>query len=531
MKYVFTDNTTEAQNAEDAVLELEYNDLLTNLGEYSFKTTKDLTPRSFSKLQLRARNALKSLLNNPLSKVMLLCGSTSVDTIDIACDLFKDVASITPTIAIAPTKFELFGSEKESGVLTEPGFVVMPCSHFIDHPKWLGMADACIAMNEGLKLVLCGDATDCATLNMMWQTLDNAVRADIVLEYPILGAMTLMGSLVASYSEKYHVNAFDDKAIRLLCIWSCRQSGDRRYLGIPEAKLLSLVIEANRYASLKAHGSEDFIVTEHDVLKAIGAADFRVNSLAESELRNHRDNQIILETKGEVTGQINGLSVIETAGTSYEYGEPVRITATLRAGGDGDVIDIERKAELAGQIHAKAMMIINGFLATEFGSEQPLPVSASLVFEQSYSEIDGDSASLTGLCAVISSLADLPIRQDLAVTGAVDQFGDVQPVGGVNEKIEGFFKICRLHGLTGTQGVIIPYSCIHQLVLRPSVVKAVKECRFHIYVVGHVTGASKVLMKTNWGEPDDNESICGKICTRLDDLSAVKASKPWWHLW
>lgn len=223
MKYVFTDNTTEAQNAEDAVLELEYNDLLTNLGEYSFKTTKDLTPRSFSKLQLRARNALKSLLNNPLSKVMLLCGSTSVDTIDIACDLFKDVASITPTIAIAPTKFELFGSEKESGVLTEPGFVVMPCSHFIDHPKWLGMADACIAMNEGLKLVLCGDATDCATLNMMWQTLDNAVRADIVLEYPILGAMTLMGSLVASYSEKYHVNAFDDKAISLLCIWSCRQ--------------------------------------------------------------------------------------------------------------------------------------------------------------------------------------------------------------------------------------------------------------------------------------------------------------------
>nr|MBP7277297.1 hypothetical protein [Succinivibrio sp.] len=176
MKYVFTDNTTEAQNAEDAVLELEYNDLLTNLGEYSFKTTKDLTPRSFSKLQLRARNALKSLLNNPLSKVMLLCGSTSVDTIDIACDLFKDVASITPTIAIAPTKFELFGSERESGVLTEPGFLVMPCSHFIDHPKWLGMADACIAMNEGLKLVLCGDATDCATLNMMWQTLDNAVR-------------------------------------------------------------------------------------------------------------------------------------------------------------------------------------------------------------------------------------------------------------------------------------------------------------------------------------------------------------------
>ena len=524
MKYVFTENTKEAQEAEDAVLELEYKDLLPIIKKASFKDTSTLEPRSFAKLQLRAINALKTVMVSKAHKVMLLCGVSSVDTIDLANELVQNVAKVEPTIAYAPTKFELFGSDKEDGVLTSDGFVIMPCSHLIDHPKWLGMADACLAQNTSLKLVLCGDANDIANLNMMWPTLDNVLRADIVLEFSIVGAMEMMGSLVASYKEKFGVKDFDNRAIELLCIWSTRQSGDRRYIGIPELKLISLVTEANQY-------SKGSVVTYNDVLKAIGAADFRLNYLAQMELRNHRDDQILLDTEGEVTGQINGLSVIETAGTTYEYGEPVRITATLRAGGDGDVIDIERKAELAGQIHAKAMMIINGFLSDEFASEQPLPVSASLVFEQSYSEIDGDSASLTGLCAVISSLADLPIRQDLAVTGAVDQFGDVQPVGGVNEKIEGFFRICKLRGLTGTQGVIIPCSCIHQLVLKTSIVNAIKEGKFHIYVVGHVTGAAKVLMKTPWGEPDDNKSICGLICDRLDTLGAVKASKPWWHLW
>ena len=217
-------------------------------------------------------------------------------------------------------------------------------------------------------------------------------------------------------------------------MYACRESGDRRWLGLPEEKIRALIEDASAF-------TKEETVGKRQVLKAIAAMDFRINFLAESELRDHRDRQILISTQGAVVGQINGLSVIETAGTSYEFGEPVRITATARAGGEGDVIDIERKAELAGQIHAKAMMIINGYLTKEFGSDQPLPMSASLVFEQSYSEVDGDSASLTGLCAVISCLAKVPIRQDLAVTGAVDQFGDVQPVGGVNEKIEGLKEI------------------------------------------------------------------------------------------
>ncbi len=523
MKYVFTESTEEAQNACDAIVELEYQDLLPVIERKDFKLTSEFQPRSFAKLQLRARNAVKELIHNDYCKILMICGSSRVNTIEIASELVSELAGVEPTIAYAPTKFEFFGNDKIDGVLTSKGYVIMPCSHLLDHPKWLNMTDACLAQNNDLKLILCGDATDCASLQVIWPAIDSVLRTDIVLEFPMAGGVELMASLVSSYSHKYKLSAFSREAIELLCIWSARQSGDRRWLGIPELKLCTLVIAANRYAKGDVVGSAD-------VLKAIAAEDYRNNYYAELELRNHRDNQILLATEGEEVGQINGLSVIETAGTSYEYGEPVRITATLRAGGEGDVIDIERKAELAGQIHAKAMMIINGFLSNEFGAEQPLPVSASLVFEQSYSEIDGDSASLTGLCAVISALSDLPIRQDLAVTGAVDQFGDVQPVGGVNEKIEGFFKICRLHGLTGSQGVIIPASCVDQLVLRGSVISAVKEGKFHIYVVSHVTGAAKLLLKAPWGDSSIPDSICSKICSRLDEIGNGKNTKPWWRI-
>lgn len=515
---------TELSEApSDEVLELELDDLIPDFGEFHFESTKDISPRSFASLQLRAASAVKTLFRTSDS-LLLLCGSGSVDLISTACDLVYENVGLKPTVAYAPTKFEMFGDDKTEGILTESGCVVMPCSHLIDHPKRLGMMDACLNLNAGLKLILCGDATDCAQLLMMWPQLENALHADLVTEFSATGALRIMAGLIASYRAKSEVRDFDFESVRLLCYYGCRVSGDRRWLGLPEIKLKQLIRQADLYAGSSA------LVKAHNVLKAIGADDFRANYLAEAELRDHRDKQILMSTQGQVVGQINGLSVIETSGTSYVYGEPVRITATLRAGGEGDVIDIERKAELAGQIHAKAMMIINGFLTKEFGSQQPLPVSASLVFEQSYSEIDGDSASLTGLCAVISCLACVPIRQDLAVTGAVDQFGDVQSVGGVNEKIEGFFRICRLHGFNGTQGVIIPKSCVHQLMLRPSVIRAIKEGKFHIYTVSHVTGATKLLLSLPWGEPDVPDSVCGMICEHLDEL-LNHDMKPWWHFW
>lgn len=621
-----------------------------------------IKPRSFASLQLRAKNAMKGLFALNRERVLVLCTSNAVDPIGTACDMVRELTGIEPTIAYAPTKFELFGNDKEDGILTQnvaematssiiensanasssakesassnasntkttkqdkslfgkaaglfaqdksakdqneaatassasgaastdtssvqanrPAFnvVVMPCVHLIEHTKWLGMLDACLAQNDSLKLILVGDATDVAQLSMLWPSLDNAIHADIVLEFTAVGALQTLAGLISHYQRNDRDGAgllpFSREALALLASYSCRLSGDRRYLGITELSLKALIYEANRFALLdklyrdqksssvveqdktlaedkvlvgdsasteanpafdnatdnksRSKASCDFVSAYH-VLKALGANDFRNNFLAESSLREHRDRQLLVATQGAVVGQINGLSVIETLGTSYEYGEPVRITATLRAGGEGDVIDIERKAELAGQIHAKAMMIINGFLTKEFGSVQPLPVSASLVFEQSYSEVDGDSASLTGLCAVISVLAGVPIRQDLAVTGAVDQFGDVQAVGGVNEKIEGFYRVCRLHGFTGTQGVIIPSSCVNQLVLRPSVIKAVKEGKFHIFTVSHVTEAVKMLTTLDWGDSATENTICYRICERLNNIIEGSHEESWFE--
>ncbi len=707
-------------------------------------TTKDdvelsnlVKPRSFASLQLRAKNAMKGLFALKRERMLVLCGDSRIDTIATACDMVRELSGLDPTVAYAPTKFELFGNDKEDGILTvsatledenldgvkprafsfngtiqslaapqtgqvnnatgannkggrdsltgESGayaagvgtkynVVIMPCMHLIEHPKWLGMVEACLAQNESLKLILVGDATEIAQLSMFWGKLDNAIHADIVLEFTAVGALSTLAGLISHYQQNDRDGAslwsFSRDALAVLASYACRLSGDRRYIGLPELPLKSLIYEANRYAWLDAQqrimkslanvdlatqsqlglklppefikeldrelsaslglgrsendelwgqseadngaqmmvsedlgdlsdrtklvsaneidepleqseaeskleavpeselelkqlnelenigqdhaladsdeqvvsvelsdhgmpvaqvptGKVKLYVDRRHVLKALGSNDFRNNFLAESSLREHRDRQLLVATQGAVVGQINGLSVIETLGTNYEYGEPVRITATLRAGGEGDVIDIERKAELAGQIHAKAMMIINGFLTKEFGAEQPLPVSASLVFEQSYSEVDGDSASLTGLCAVISVLAGVPIRQDLAVTGAVDQFGDVQAVGGVNEKIEGFYRVCRLHGFTGTQGVIIPSSCVNQLVLRPAVIKAVADGKFHIFTVSHVTEAVKMLTTMDWGDSETENTICYRISERLNAIIAGNDEETW----
>lgn len=707
-------------------------------------TTKDdvelsnlVKPRSFASLQLRAKNAMKGLFALKRERMLVLCGDSRIDTIATACDMVRELSGLDPTVAYAPTKFELFGNDKEDGILTvsatledenlngvkprafsfngtiqslaapqtgqvnnatgannkggrdsltgESGayaagvgtkynVVIMPCMHLIEHPKWLGMVEACLAQNESLKLILVGDATEIAQLSMFWGKLDNAIHADIVLEFTAVGALNTLAGLISHYQQNDRDGAslwsFSRDALAVLASYACRLSGDRRYIGLPELPLKSLIYEANRYAWLDAQqrimkslanvdlatqsqlglklppefikeldrelsaslglgrsendelwgqseadngaqmmvsedlgdlsdrtklvsaneidepleqseaeskleavpeselelkplnelenigqdhaladsdeqvvsvelsdhgmpvaqvptGKVKLYVDRRHVLKALGSNDFRNNFLAESSLREHRDRQLLVATQGAVVGQINGLSVIETLGTNYEYGEPVRITATLRAGGEGDVIDIERKAELAGQIHAKAMMIINGFLTKEFGAEQPLPVSASLVFEQSYSEVDGDSASLTGLCAVISVLAGVPIRQDLAVTGAVDQFGDVQAVGGVNEKIEGFYRVCRLHGFTGTQGVIIPSSCVNQLVLRPAVIKAVADGKFHIFTVSHVTEAVKMLTTMDWGDSETENTICYRISERLNAIIAGNEEETW----
>ncbi|MCU6670948.1 Lon protease family protein [Enterobacteriaceae bacterium H4N4] len=207
--------------------------------------------------------------------------------------------------------------------------------------------------------------------------------------------------------------------------------------------------------------------------------------------------QILVETEGERIGQINALSVIEFPGHPRAFGEPSRISCVVHIG-DGEFIDVERKAELGGNIHAKGMMIMQAYLMAELQLEQQIPFSASLTFEQSYSEVDGDSASMAELCAVISALADVPINQSIAITGSVDQFGRAQPVGGLNEKIEGFFNVCQQRGLSGKQGVIIPVANVRHLSLSQALLTAVEEEQFSLWAIEEIADALPLLTNLEW---------------------------------
>ncbi len=511
------------------VTELEHFDLYPDfksaISEEQFAAVKR---RTFASLQLRARKAVKKLLASETDRILVLCGNVYSQSLTTAQEILEDlgISGSSYKVLISPGKSELFGSDKNciKGLVLQEKLLLMPSALFLDHPKWGALMQRAFAENSKLKLILTGDASEIAALSIVWPLTITAIYSDLISEFRASGAAGLMGAIAGDFAKRFNLKPLSCDAACFLAVWAARQSGDRRWLGLPRAKLISLLSEA----SCESKGP---VIEKSHILKAVAAADFRENFLAESQLRDHRDRQILIATSGAVIGQINGLSVVETAGSSYEFGEPVRITASLKAGGEGDVIDIERKAELAGQIHAKAMMIINGYVTREFGSETPLPVSASLVFEQSYSEIDGDSASLTGLCAVISCLSEIPLRQDLAVTGAVDQFGDVQPVGAVNEKIEGFFKVCRLHGLTGTQGVIIPLSCVNQLVLRPAVVNAVRKGRFHLYTVSHVKEAFELLSLAYWGDAHTEGSVVQRIVSRLYEIGSGRHESPWWKFW
>lgn len=271
-------------------------------------------------------------------------------------------------------------------------------------------------------------------------------------------------------------------------------------------------------------------VTAEDISQAIANKYFRESYLARRSLDDIQRGHVFIDTSGEHIGQVNGLTVIEIPGHPLTYGEPSRISCVIHLG-DGDISDVERKAEMAGSIHAKGMMIMQAFVNTALDLEQPLPYSASIVFEQSYCEVDGDSASLAELCAFISALAQHPIKQSIAITGAVDQFGRVQAVGGINEKIEGFYSICSYRGLTGSQGVILPKANLSSLCLSEEVAKAIKEQQFHLWAVEDVEEVFPLItglplkeekadeLEENEEEvaPNDEQTyLLGKIAKRID---------------
>ena len=206
---------------------------------------------------------------------------------------------------------------------------------------------------------------------------------------------------------------------------------------------------------------------------------------------------LMISTTSSAVGQVNGLSVYEMGG--YSFGRPTRITAKTSLGRAG-IINIEREAKLGGPTYNKGVLILSGFLKARYAQEQPMTIDATLGFEQSYSEIDGDSASSTEIYAILSSLSGIPIKQEYAVTGSVNQNGEIQPIGGVNQKVEGFYDVCKAKGLTGTQGVVIPAANIQDLMLRQDIVDAVREKKFHIFAVKTIDEGIEILTGVKAGK-------------------------------
>ncbi|WP_371240614.1 AAA family ATPase [Pantoea sp. KPR_PJ] len=302
-----------------------------------------------------------------------------------------------------------------------------------------------------------------------------------------------------------------------------RYTGDQEVLPLCPRWLLRQMREAFMQGN---------VLSEATLIGALETRNWREAFLAERMRDEILLKQILIETEGDVVGQINGLSVVEFPGHPRPWGEPSRITCVVHPG-DGEFTDVERKAELGGNIHAKGMMIMQAYLIAELELEQPLPFSASLVFEQSYSEVDGDSASLAELCALVSALANQPVNQQIAVTGSVDQFGNVQPVGGLNEKIEGFFTICNERELTGEQGVIIPACNIRHLSLSQDVVDAVQQARFHIWAIDRADEALPLLTGMAWRSEEENgDCLLRRIQERISQLNQQEAShRPWPLRW
>ena len=345
--------------------------------------------------------------------------------------------------------------------------------------------------------------------------------------FPILGEMVNELDLAQHSEIEYatwltavaaNVNVkLDQSVLTSLFLYSSRLADHQLRFTLLSGQIGQMLAQAKAYSVSEMITAEDFQLT-------LEQQQFRHSASEMLSAQNFDDKFISLPTDGHMVGQINGLTVLDTV--EYCYGEPARITASVHYG-DGEVADIERKSELAGNIHAKGMMILSACLYRIFGKDAPLHLNANIVFEQSYQEIDGDSASLAEYCSLISAIAEKPINQSIAVTGALDQFGHVQAIGGVNEKIEGFYNLCERRGLTGSQGVIIPKSNTQQLNLNLKLIESVKAGKFHLYAIEHIDEAVELLMGIKAGTPDEDndfpdDSLYGIVQDRLAKLAGYQ---------
>lgn len=330
----------------------------------------------------------------------------------------------------------------------------------------------------------------------------------------------LYARLIATLARREGLLPFRREAVARVVEHASRLAEDAEKLTAHMRSVADLLRQADHWA--RESGATQ--VEAGHVDQAIAAMEARSDRIRRRIQEEILRGTLIIDTDGAVVGSINGLSVVELGDARFAH--PTRITATTRIG-DGDVINIEREVELSGAIHSKGVMILASFLAARYARSRPLSLSASLVFEQSYGFVEGDSASLAELCALLSDLAQAPIRQALAVTGSVNQFGQVQAIGAVNDKIEGFFDICAARGLTGEQGVIIPAANVKHLMLRREVREACAAGRFHIYAVETVDEAIELLTGIPAGLPDEQGnlpegSINWRVAAQLYELSLIR---------
>lgn len=347
-----------------------------------------------------------------------------------------------------------------------------------------------------LKVVLIGDRM----LYYLLSTLDPdfsdlfKVEADFDEEMPRTSAnIDLYARLIASIAKKQNLRPLNASGVARVIDEAARLAEDSERLSLRVERLSDLLREADYWAKSARRRQ----ISAREVEKAVSEQIHRADRIRERSQEIVERGIVLIDTDGEAVGQVNGLSVIGLG--NFSFGRPARITARVRMG-SGRVIDIERETKLGGALHSKGVLILSSYLAATYARDVPMSLWASIVFEQSYGGVDGDSASSAELYALLSALADIPVRQSLAVTGSVNQFGQVQAIGGVNDKIEGFFDVCAARGLTGRQGVLIPAANVKHLMVRPDIVKAASKGRFHIYPVETIAEGIELLSGRPAGE-------------------------------
>jgi lon-related putative ATP-dependent protease len=327
-----------------------------------------------------------------------------------------------------------------------------------------------------------------------------------------------MAYFVAGVAKEENMLPFDAEAVSEILEWTSRAADDQDLLSIEVGRIRELIVESNAWAKTETVKQ---VGREH-VKKAVQHKKYRTSLYRDKLMRAFNSGIIRVDTEGEMVGQINGLSVIDL--TDYRFGHPSRITANVYMGQEG-VVNIEREVKMTGPIHNKGLMILSSYLGRMYAQDMPLSLSARLTFEQNYGGVEGDSASSTELYCLLSALAKLPLKQSIAVTGSVDQFGNVQPIGGVNEKIEGFFECCKMRGLLpdGSQGVMIPKQNVKHLMLDDEVIDAVKDGKFSIWAVGTIDEGIEILTGVRAGKAKrdgtfPSGTVHGKVKSRLRKL-------------